>query len=43
MIAADETLDGTRPYEARFFEGNVFRRHYVDGGAADGKQDNVLA
>lgn len=42
MIAADETFDGTWPYQPRFFEGNGFRQHYVDEGSTDEKNDNVI-
>lgn len=32
MIPADETFDGTWPYEPKFFDGAGFRLHYVDEG-----------
>ena len=32
MIAADETFDGTWPFEPRFFDGAGFGQHYVDEG-----------
>lgn len=35
MIPAQETFDGTWPYQARFFEGNGFRQHYVEEGRED--------
>jgi pimeloyl-ACP methyl ester carboxylesterase len=35
MIPADETFDGTWPYEAHYFEGNGFRQHYIDEGPRD--------
>ncbi len=30
MIEPDETFDGTWPYQARFYDGNGFRMHYID-------------
>ena len=42
MIQADETFDGTWPYQSHFFEGNGFRQHYVDEGTVDEKNDNVI-
>jgi len=35
VINADETFDGTWPFEARFFEGAGFRQHYVDEGSGE--------
>ena len=35
MITADETFDGTWPFEARFSEASGFRQHYVDEGASE--------
>lgn len=35
MIDASETFDGTWPFEAKFFEGNGFRQHYIDEGEGD--------
>jgi pimeloyl-ACP methyl ester carboxylesterase len=35
MIDANETFDGTWPFEPNFFEGNGFRQHYVDEGDGD--------
>lgn len=35
MISADETFDGTWPFEPHFFEGNGFAMHYVDEGEGD--------
>ncbi|MEL7157463.1 MAG: alpha/beta fold hydrolase [Actinomycetota bacterium] len=35
MIAADETFEGTWPYEPRFFDGAGFRQHYVDEGEGE--------
>jgi pimeloyl-ACP methyl ester carboxylesterase len=35
VIAADETFDGTWPFDARFFDNEGFRQHYVDEGAGD--------
>ena len=32
MIPAEEDFEGTWPFEARYFEGNGFRQHYVDEG-----------
>ena len=37
MIAADETFDGTWPFEARFSEASGFRQHYVDEGPREGE------
>ena len=37
MIAADETFDGTWPFEARFSEASGFRQHYVDEGPSEGE------
>ena len=31
-IAADETFDGTWPFEAHFYTGNGFEQHYVGEG-----------
>jgi haloalkane dehalogenase len=42
LIAADETFDGTWPYEARYFEGNGFRQHYIDEGPRDTGETFVL-
>lgn len=42
MIPADETFDGTWPYEAHYFEGNGFRMHYVDEGTRDTGETFVL-
>lgn len=42
MIAADETFEGTWPYEARYFEGNGFRQHYIDEGPRDTGETFVL-
>jgi haloalkane dehalogenase len=42
MIAADEDFDGTWPYEARYFEGNGFRQHYIDEGPRDTGETFVL-
>ena len=42
MIAADEDFDGTWPYEARYFEGNGFRQHYIDEGRRDTGETFVL-
>ena len=35
MISADETFDGTWPFEPHFFEGNGFAMHFVDEGEGD--------
>jgi len=35
MIDANETFDGTWPFEPRFFDGNGFRQHYVEEGSGD--------
>ena len=42
MIAADETFDGTWPYQPRFFDGNGFRQHYVDEGSTGKTHNNVI-
>ena len=42
MIPADETFDGTWPYEPRFFEGNGFRQHYIDERGGDEGADDVI-
>jgi haloalkane dehalogenase len=42
MIPADETFDGTWPFEPHFFEGNGFRQHYLDERKADEGEDNVI-
>ena len=42
MIPADETFDGTWPYQARYFEGNGFRMHYIDEGPRDSAETFVL-
>ena len=34
-IPADETFDGTWPFEPRFYRGNGFDQHYVDEGEGD--------
>jgi cis-3-alkyl-4-acyloxetan-2-one decarboxylase len=30
MIEADETFDGTWPFQPRFYDGNGFQMHYID-------------
>ncbi|MBT8220346.1 MAG: alpha/beta fold hydrolase [Bacteroidia bacterium] len=35
MIPANETFDGTFPFEPNFFEGRGFKMHYVDEGEGD--------
>ena len=35
MISADETFEGTWPFEARFYSGNGFNQHYIDEGEGD--------
>jgi haloalkane dehalogenase len=35
VIPADEDFDGTWPFEARYFDGNGFRMHYVTEGGGD--------
>ena len=35
MIAADETFDGTWPFEPHFFDNEGFRQHYVDEGEGE--------
>ena len=35
MISADETFDGTWPYQPQFFTGNGFQQHYIDEGPRD--------
>lgn len=42
MIPADETFDGTWPYQARFTEAAGFRQHYVDEGPRDRGRTVVL-
>jgi haloalkane dehalogenase len=42
VIPADETFDGTWPYEARYFGGNGFRQHYIDEGPRDTGETFVL-
>jgi haloalkane dehalogenase len=37
MIPADETFDGTWPFEPNFSEAAGFRQHYVDEGPRDGE------
>ena len=37
MIPADETFDGTWPFDARFSEASGFRQHYVDEGSSEGE------
>jgi haloalkane dehalogenase len=37
MIAAEETFDGTWPFEPRFSTAAGFRQHYVDEGPRDGE------
>ncbi|MDZ7825791.1 MAG: alpha/beta fold hydrolase [Gammaproteobacteria bacterium] len=37
MIPADETFDGTWPFEPRFSTASGFRQHYVDEGPRDGE------
>lgn len=32
MIAADETFNGTWPFDPHFFDGAGFRQHYIDEG-----------
>ena len=34
-IAADETFDGTWPFEPHFYSANGFEQHYVDEGEGD--------
>ena len=41
MIERDETFGGSWPYEARYFEGNGFRHHYVDEGIKDSAETFV--
>ena len=42
MIAADETFDGTWPYEPHFFDGNGFLQHYIDEGSTKAINDTVI-
>lgn len=35
MIAADETFDGTWPFEPRYFDGAGFHQHYIDVGEGE--------
>ena len=42
MIPAEETFDGTWPYSPHFFNGNGFRQHYVDVGASNGEDGDVI-
>ncbi|MDX3456098.1 hypothetical protein PV396_29860 [Streptomyces sp. ME02-8801-2C] len=42
MIAADETLDGTWTYPARFTEAAGLRQHYVDEGPSRPGQTIVM-
>ena len=42
MIPADETFDGTWPYEPHFFEGSGFRQHYIDERGGDEGADDVI-
>lgn len=35
MIAADETFEGTWPFQPRFFDGAGFKQHYVDEGSGE--------
>ena len=42
MIPADETFDGTWPYEPHFFDGNGFRQHYIDVNNAPERADDVI-
>lgn len=42
LIPANETFEGTWPFEARFFDGNGFRQHYVDEGQATDEGDDVF-
>ncbi|MCE2391628.1 MAG: alpha/beta fold hydrolase [Proteobacteria bacterium] len=42
MIPADETFDGTWPFQARYFDGHGFRQHYIDEGQADSGETFVL-
>jgi haloalkane dehalogenase len=42
MIPAEETFDGTWPYAPHFFNGNGFRQHYVDEGASNGEDGDVI-
>ena len=42
MIPAEETFEGTWPFEARYFEDNGFRHHYVDQGSRDSGETFVL-
>ncbi len=42
MIPAHDSFDGTWPFEARYFEGNGFRQHYVDEGPRDTGETFVL-
>jgi haloalkane dehalogenase len=42
MIAADDTIDGTWPYPARFTAAAGFRQHYVDEGPEQPDQTIVM-
>jgi len=42
MIPADDTFDGTWPYEPRFFDDNGFRQHYIDVNEAGEGADDVF-
>ena len=37
MIPANETFDGTWPFEPKFSTAAGFRQHYVDEGPRDGE------
>lgn len=42
MIPADETFDGTWPYEPHFFGGSGFRQHYIDVNNAGADAADVI-
>ena len=42
MIPANETFDGTWPFEPHFFDGNGFRQHYIDESKSDEGEENVI-
>ena len=42
MIPADETFDGTWPYEPHFFAGSGFRQHFIDVNNAGADAADVI-